>query len=202
MPTTPQDHKPKARRAQRRTTTAAPGTAQPIPQPAPADDKYAPNTWLAGGVGSLEDVTVPSGQLCLLRRPGLEGLIKAGVLHNVDSLTAIVEEKHIKRVKGRPGGEIDAASLLNDPKALEDVTHVIDKIVCHVVVKPEIHRTPDDRTRRVPGVIYADMVELTDKMFIFNYAVGGTRDLEQFRGQLDAALGGLESGDDVPLPAE
>ena len=53
-----------------------------------------------------------------------------------------------------------------------------------------------------PGVVYADMVDLVDKMAIFNYAVGGTRDLESFREGLDAAMGGLEVGEGVRETAE
>jgi len=207
MPTTPQDRKQPAKKAAtKRTTTrrsAAPETSQPIPQPQEdPTSKYAPNTWLSGGVGGLEDFQVPSGQLCLVRRPGLQGLIKAGVLHNVDSLSQIVNEKHLKRVDGKATQEIEIGSLMQDEKGMEEVLHVMDKIVCHVVVKPEIHMTPNDVTRRQQGVVYADMVDLVDKMAIFNYAVGGTRDMESFRSGLDAAVGGLEAGEGVHVPSQ
>lgn len=194
----PQDRKPK------KTTKKAQPIAQPIPVPEDPNSKYAPDAWASGGVGGMEDLRVPSGQLCLVRRPGLEGLMKAGVLHNVDSLSQIVNERHLKRVRGKKARteEIDVHSLMNDPEGLDQVTNVIDKIVCHCVVKPEIHRTPNDITRRQPGVIYADMVDLVDKMFIFNFVVGGTRDLESFRNGLQQSLGGVEAGEGVPGEAE
>lgn len=205
MPTstrkTPQDRKPAKKAPARKKTPPAP---QPQPIPQPQEDptsKYAPNTWLAGGIGDMEDLTVPSGQTCLVRRPGMEGLMKSGVLHNVDSLSQIVSEKHLKRVNGKKTDEIDMSSLMEDQEGLAEVLNVVDKVICHVVVKPEVHRTPDDVTRRQRGVVYADMIDLTDKMFIFNFAVGGTRDLESFRGGLGQVVGGLESGEVVHDPA-
>lgn len=43
-------------------------------------------------------------------------------------------------------------------------------------------------------IIYVDDVDLEDKFFIFNYAVGGTRDLERFRSEFAAGLGDLPDG--------
>lgn len=191
----PQDHKPGKKGTKKASASSAQAT--PIPVPEDPNSKYAANAWLSGGIGDMEDLTVPSGQLCLVRRPGLEGLMKAGVLHNVDSLSQIVNEKHLSQGKKDAQPELNMSSLLKDQKALDEVTHVIDRIICHCVVKPEIHMTPNDVTRRVKGVVYADMVELTDKMFIFNYVVGGTRDLESFRSGLAEAVGGVEAGEDV-----
>lgn len=168
----------------------------PIDQPVAHDDRYAPVAWLSGGTGGLEDLTVPSGQLCLVRRPGVEGLMKAGVLHNMDSLSMLVDEKHLK------GGNLKVESILQDPQALENLLNVVDRVVTHVVVKPEIRRAPNDVTLRKPGVIYTDMVDVLDKMFIFSFATGGTRDLETFRGELEQSLGSLAVVEDVPDATE
>lgn len=201
----PQDHKPKKTTKKAGNSRSTASQATPIPVAEDPTSKYAPDAWLSGGVGGMEDLTVPSGQMCLVRRPGFEGLMKAGVLQNVDSLTQVVNEKHLKRVQGEDPSaalEIDMSSLMKDEGAMDDVTNVIDKVICHCVVKPEIHRTPNDVTRRQPGVVYADMVDLVDKMFIFNYVVGGTRDLESFRSGLGEVVGGVEAGEGVPSPAE
>lgn len=203
-PKQPADRKPPARKTTKRASAPrSSAQAEPIPVPEDPTAKYAPDAWLSGGVGGMEDLTVPSGQLCLVRRPGMEGLMKSGVLHNVDSLSQVVNEKHLKRVQGKGDEpdtqEINMSSLMSDPQALEEVTYVIDKVVCHCVVKPEVHMTPNDVTRRVQGVVYADMIDLVDKMFIFNFVVGGTRDLESFRGGLGAALGGVEAVEGVQV---
>lgn len=196
-PSTPQDRKTSTKKTAssrpRRTTTRQP---QPEPEkPQPVGEKYAASTW--GTIGGMEDLEVPSGQLCLVKRPGVQGLIQAGVLHKIDSLTALVQSKHINRVQPGAGGAsvegINVASLMEDPKALDDIMHTVDRVVCHVVVQPPVYMTPNDVTNRKPGVIYADMVDLIDKMFIFNYVVGGSSDLETFRSGLDVAVGGVEA---------
>lgn len=187
-----------ARKPATRRTTRRDAAETPVSQPTEPSSKYAPTTWGSGGAGGLEDLTVPSGQLCQIRRPGVEGLIKAGVLQNVDSLTAIIHEKHIKRVNGKE--QLDVKSL--DEAAFDAIMHTVDKVVCFAVVQPQIQRTPDDVTNRKPGAIYADMVHMVDKMFIFNYVVGGTRDLESFRREFDELLGSVATGASVPIEAQ
>lgn len=199
-PKSPQDRKPAKKTTRKRTS---PNTSQPAEeQPQDPNSKYRPDAWASGGIGGMEDVTVPSGQLCLVRRPGMEGLMKAGVLHNVDSLSQIVNEKHLKRVNGKPVDEIDMSSLMQDSEGMDEVMNVIDKVICHCVVQPVLHRAPNDVTNRKVGVIYTDMVDLVDKMFLFNYVVGGTRDLESFRNGLQSVVGGVETGAGVPQQAQ
>lgn len=185
----------------RKQSQAPASPATPIPTQDDPTAKYAADAWLSGGIGGMEDLQVPSGQLCLVRRPGLEGLIKAGVLRNIDSLSALVGEKHIKKAKKGAPQKVNVESVMKDPKALDEILHTVDKVICHCVVKPEVHMTPNDVTSRKQGVVYADMIDINDKMFIFNFVVGGTRDLESFRGGLDESLGGLEAGEGVPQEA-
>lgn len=163
-------------------------------------DKYAPTAWGQVGAGGFEDLTLPSGQLALVRRPGVEGLMKAGVLRNIDSLTRLINEDHIERVNGKTS--IDMNSIMADEEQMAEITHVIDRVVCHCVVKPPVEMTPSDVTNRQPRVMYADMIDLTDKVFIFNFVVGGTRDLESFRGGLDELLGGVADVADLPDATE
>lgn len=184
---TPQDRRPTKKATPRKRAAAAVEVTAVDP-----NDKYAPTTW-GSQVGGAEDLVVPSGQTALVRRPGVQGLMEAGILHDMDSLSAIVDGKHIKRVQGRPD-EIDVNSVMQDQDQLDSVLHFVDRVVCHVVLKPTVVMTPNDPTSRKPGVIYADMVDLVDKMFILNFAVGGVRGLEPFREQLDEALGGMGSG--------
>jgi hypothetical protein len=128
--------------------------------------------------------------------------LKAGVLRNLDTLSAIVDQKHLRKTaKGAPP-RVNVKSLMKDPDTLADIMLAVDKVVSFCVVKPEVHLTPDDQTRRKPGLVYADMVGVEDKMFIFNYVVGGTRDLETFRSGLEESMGGVETGEGVPSAPE
>lgn len=165
--------------------------APPQSRPVQPSDDFAPKTW---GAASNEVLEVPSGQLCRVRRPGIEGLMKSGILHNLDTLTELVDEKHIKRVNGKPTTDKDkvAKDILDDPAKMEEAIAVIDSVVCHVVVEPQVLHNLDEGVERDPNVVYAEDVGLEDKLFILNYAVGGTRDLERFHSELQESMGSVD----------
>lgn len=52
------------------------------------------------------------------------------------------------------------------------------------------------------GEIYASQIDLDDKAFIFNFVVGGTRDLEAFRRQQRELMVGVSTGEDLEKPTE
>lgn len=173
---------------------------------AEADEKYQPRVWGSGSSSAYRDLECPSGQVALVRRPGVEALLKAGVLHDVDTLTQLVREQHIepsttgKTTKSLAESRKEISELLQDPSKLDNVLHTMDRILCYAVVKPEVLMTPDDVTRRQPGAVYADMVSLEDKVFIMNYAVGGSADLERFRREFDESVGRLDNVEDAEDP--
>jgi hypothetical protein len=181
---TPSDRQPPRKR------TASKRTVNPQVSdtriPSAEDGDYAPTAW-GSKLGAAEDLIMPSGQKALVKRPGVEGLMKAGVLNDVDSLTALVDQTHLSK-----GNQINVKSLMGDESALVNLVHVVDRVMCHVVQKPAVFMTPNDITTRKDGVVYCDMIELEDKMFIFNFAIGGTRDFEQFRKESESAVGDLE----------
>jgi hypothetical protein len=201
MPSTTPPKKTTTRAPRKRTAATVTEALPPSP---PNGDKYAPSTW--GAVSAYEDLTVPSGQVCLVRRPGLEGLIKAGIVSNFDMLTKIVGEQAEKLKTGKePKSDEEVMSeVMASPERLSEMLRVINKIVVYVVVKPEIQTAPNDITRRQPNVIYDDMIDIEDKMFIMNFALGGVRDLSTFREQYDTALGnvgGQPEAEDQAEPA-
>lgn len=162
----------------------------------------------------LTDLTLPSGEMCQVKRPGVQGLIKAGVLHSLDSLTAIVQQETIPKAEGKPPVKA-AESLINDPEKFDQMMSMVDKIVCHVVTQPTVlpsvrpvldenneqkidakgdkvfEDIPEDE--RDPEAVYVDYIDSIDKMFIMNFAVGGSADLAEFRAATEASLGSLQS---------
>lgn len=178
-------------------------------------NKYALTGW---GTSLYDDLTMPSGQVAQVRKPGVQRLIAAGLLENADTLATIVDQKHIKRVKGKL--QVDPASLLKDSANMMSVLEMVDKIVAHMVIQPSVRRPvhvdvdgprnekdelptrPLRDEEREPGVVYTDQIEMIDRMFIFSYAVGGSTDVERFRGGLEKAMGSMEAGESVPLPAK
>lgn len=171
------------------------------------DNKYAPTTW--GAKSAFVDLTVPSGQTCQVRQPGVENLIAAGVLDNADTLMALVNSKVEKAQGKKPQAKRAAADptqiFQQDPKQLVAVFGMIDRIVEHMVVQPVVVRpvirtlnedgTFDERPmmpeERNQDTIYTDSVELQDRMFLFQYAIGGGDDIESFRSRFSEGLGTL-----------
>lgn len=160
----------------------------------------------------LHDLLLPSGNTCLVRRPGVQAFITGGMVPNslLSMLTPVFEEAE---KAGKEGRELDTkledstrAELLNDPTRLTDVLTLVDSVTLYCVVKPTVLEVPvwtneDDvepeligkpaLAKKDPEKLYVDEVDLEDKMFIFQYAVGGTKDLEPFR---EATSGNVEVG--------
>jgi len=152
---------------------------------------YGQRVWAKTQGGEFNtELTLPSGEVILVRRPGVEGLIAAGVLHNTDGLSALVDNKHLKRVKGQP--QVDVESLMKDQKNITSLLHMIDRTTCYCVVKPTVLMTPNDPTNRKDGDhVYCDQIPLEDRLFILDYVVGGSADLERFRRETSVAVGSL-----------
>ena len=148
---------------------------------------------------------LPSGEVVLVRRVVMPQLLASGAFP--DSLMAIVSEK-IESATGAENApkEVDPAvmqDMMKDPKKLSQLFDSVDKIMPIVVVEPAVlnHKrpvTPDDlngewevipEEERDEDVLYTDVVDLEDKMHIFQFAVGGTRDVEEFRSGLKSAVG-------------
>jgi hypothetical protein len=178
------------------------------------NNPYALSAW---GATQFSDLTVPSGQLCQVRLPGVQNLIAAGVIDNVDTLTTLVDKKHLKRVQGKAkeeaaangqlmpdGTVIDPEAVLKDPENLTRVFSLVDKVVTYMVVQPTILPTPEDAHDRLTvekvielGQVYVDMIDLADKMYIFQYSVGGGTDLERFRKQFATGVGSVAAQQSV-----
>lgn len=165
--------------------------------------------------GSVIFLTTPTGQTCYAKRVGLPGLVQAGVLGEADDLTAFVDTKHIRRVRGGKTAdhdEIDFASIMRDPEQLGKIIMMMDRALPIIVQQPELklHFTDEDdgSTLRVPDddrdveSIYTDQIGLEDKMFLFNWAVGGSADVKRFREESGAVVATMVDGDDLPRPAK
>jgi hypothetical protein len=165
--------------------------------------------------GTIKFITTPSGQTCHAKRIGLQGMVEAGVLGDSDSLTAMVDSKHIRRVRGGKGPdreELDLASIMKDPDQLGKIIMMVDRALPLIVQSPEVKlhftdesdgstlRVPDDK--REEEDVYTDQIGLEDKMFLFNWSVGGSADVTRFREESDNAVAGLEHGKDVPRSAK
>lgn len=156
---------------------------------------------------TAEEVTLPSGNLALVKRPGMEAFLLEGLIP--DSLMGIVQEA-INTGKGVPPAKMQ--EIISDPKKVDAMFDAMDRILCRVVVEPAVvwHKRekpdgsgdleviPEDE-RDPDTYIYTDEVFFDDKSFLFNYAVGGTRDLERFREETESTVASLQPGESVEV---
>ncbi len=167
-----------------------------------------------------ELVQLPTGNVVRIRRIPIADLLTEGIIP--DTLTSIVESKirpESKKVAKKPTNE-EVRELMRDPNKVKDLFDVFDRVSAKVVIEPEFvyHRRQvkdaegdliqPEEWENIPAedrnedLVYTDEVDFGDKSFIFQYSVGGTADLERFRGQTGTALGTLADGQDLPLQAE
>jgi hypothetical protein len=143
----------------------------------------------------------------------MEAFITAGIIPN--SLLGIIT-KQLETAKG--GSEPDLSEveeMFQDPSKFQDVLDLVDNVLLYCVVMPKVmpvsHRdeimaredaTDEEKKIAVSMFLYPDMVDLEDKFFIFNYAVGGTRDLERFRTELAANVADVQPRKTVVKPTK
>lgn len=181
-----------------------------------------------------EEIELPSGNVALVRRPGMESLFAAGVLP--DELTKLAMEQVRKAERGgapddfkKKGQAAQEVAIDNDmlekfmqgENAIADIFEAFDKITVMCVIKPTClyhrRRKVDDRGQQVvdennkavwedipyderdEDILYSDEVDIEDKTFIFNFVVGGSRDIASFRNEFGNALATIQPREDVEV---
>lgn len=180
-----------------------------------------------------EELSLPSGNVCLVKRPGMEKLFAAGVLP--DELTKIAIESIERAENGLPqdhkvkkaAQEIDPAMLkkfLESENAITSIFQSFDRVAEMCIIEPRVRwhmkKVLDEHGNHVTGengkpqyeeiheaerddnIVYTDEIDIDDKTFIFNFVVGGTRDVEQFRAEYSDAVADVQSGEDVEMSSE
>jgi hypothetical protein len=163
--------------------------------------------------GSEEELTLPSGQTCRAKRVTIEDMMTTGVLSQVDSLTAQVSQ-YVRGVKGgkgvADGAPVVDSSLLGDSAAMQAMIMMADRCIPQIVVSPVVMLHFEERTvgktkvtkklteeqreeirAERPGVIFTDQIDLTDKMHLFEWGVGGLKSFMSFREGASLDVGSL-----------
>lgn len=200
MPTTPRK-KPSAAEAARRKSQPAQTTGLVI-EPASAPVGATPvSKWKKKGAAI--ELQLPSDNVCLLKRPGLPQLLADNILP--DLLTPIAQQAVVAGEEG--GGISDEQSkemmdeLLKKEGGMAVMFDSFARITAHCVIEPQVlyHKVQNEEGiwtaipdhERNDDVLYTDDVDLEDQMFIFNYVVGGSKDLTRFRSEFGESLDGL-----------
>jgi hypothetical protein len=148
--------------------------------------------WKKGKQGI--ELKVPSGNTCLARRVGMDVFLREGMVPN--TLLPIIRQ-------AMNTGEAPKLELNDiDDTMLLDIMRLVDAVTVYVIQEPAVQPAPAAGVQREDDVLYVDDVDLDDKMFIFNWAVGGTADLERFRAEQGSFVGALRPGADVERAPE
>jgi hypothetical protein len=153
--------------------------------------------WKKSAVGGVE-ITVPSGNVCLAKRVDLRTFMKKGVIPN--SLMPFVQDA-IKGKKSTPEEIMEKVNEDGDLDArLTEMMELMDHVVCECVIEPKVHPIPKvledgEESDRDPDLLYIDEVDDMDKTFLFQWAVGGSSDLERFRTEQGDYVERLQSGE-------
>lgn len=140
---------------------------------------------------------VPSGNTALVRPVGMEVFMRQGIIPN--SLRPMITEA----LKGK---DLNEALKLDDitEKQVEEMIELFDAVTVFCVKEPVVSAVPrnEDGTpvpldERDPDKLYVDEVDFDDKQFIFNFVVGGTRDVESFRKEQAELLERVRPSEDV-----
>lgn len=152
---------------------------------------------------------LPSGFNVRARRVSLRAFLQSGSVPN--PLLPIVEEA---LAKGK-GADVQAIMGKNgevDIDMINEMYDMVNQVVCSVLIEPKVNMVPtledmdkwneNNPTERVAhpddlrddDLLYVDELEDEDKMFLFQWASGGTDDIATFREEAKQQLVALEQG--------
>jgi hypothetical protein len=198
-------------------TPAATTRRRPADRVPPKQGVTSAKNWKSSARTPVE-LELPSGNVCLALNKGMKAFLDDGVVPN--SLIPIVQQAITGAETGKSPAEM-MASAGSEETVLLDMLVMMDGVLVACVKQPPIAAAPvavvpdpdaeeegatktvvvqwGDSITQADGqvierdeeVLYVDDVELEDKMFIFQWAVGGTDDVEQFRSEFTSTLEGL-----------
>lgn len=150
-----------------------------VERPTPDLEITPPSQWKKPRIEG-EVVTLPSGNVVRCARPGLDAFMEMGMVPNtlIPSIDASLSQAITP--------EKAMQEIASDVNALQETARFMDDVTMHCVVEPEVLPVPEDDDAGQPGeretdVLYIDKIDIEDKTFIFQFAVGGTRSVERFR---------------------
>lgn len=145
-----------------------------------ASEPTSASAWKSQNGGTL--LRVPSGNTCRVKtNVGMQMFLKQGKIPN--GLMGFIQDAMAKAKPGmseKDNLDLDVASLLGDTDKLRDILDMAAAVVVEVVLEPVVTPVPPEGEPRDPGLLYVDEVDFADQMYIFNFVVGGTADLERF----------------------
>lgn len=184
----------------------------------PAGEKLAPTSieeWKKDSPLSLggHDLPLPSGKVCRVRRPGMDVFLQLGMIPNsLREAISVAASGEVSPDDKKLQAKLEKAAqeAMSNPDKLMEMMRMADDVAVYCVVAPSLTSNRWQRIdvlegrcdnedvgdvipfdKRDDAKLYPEEVDAEDKWFIFEYVVGGTKDLERFRGQKAAGVGAV-----------
>lgn len=157
------------------------------------DNKYAVTGWKRKSDDGF-DFTLPSGQVCLIKKLRMETIAELGLMNDLDSFTGAIIPEPSKKAKGKGAKVLTEAeqeretmkAMLKDKESFNRMLVTVNKVVVACVLEPKVHEAPAPDGERDEDLVYTDDIEFEDKMLIFQEVFEGMSSFESFRkGQGD-----------------
>lgn len=147
-----------------------------------------------------QTLPLPSGLVIKAKRVELQTMIMQGSVPNplMETVSKALEKGQkadIAKMVGMDEGKLDL-NMVND------MYEMVNAVVMESVIEPKVHPVPEDQDDRDDDLLYIDEFDDTDKMFMFQWASGGTSDLEQFRRESDADMASLAESQSTSATTE
>lgn len=169
----------------------------------PDMDKYAPTAW---GSESSEnepfDYQTASGQLCLIKKIGMEDILRLGLFDSVDFFSKSLTEDEKKKKIAPAGGEASfAKAVLSNFGQLEET---VNKVLLHGVIAPVLTPVPHngipDPEAQQKGIVYVNKVRFEDRIELFGEILD-MDGLSSFREKSPDDLGDVPADETLQEPA-
>lgn len=145
-------------------------------------------------------IQLPSGLFMQVRRVELRTFLQRGDVPN--PLLPLVEEA---LSKGQ-NADLDGITGFKDGKVdlelVNEMYDMVNTVVCSVAIEPKVFPVPEDEDARDDDLLYVDEVDDEDKMFLFQWSIGGTDDVATFRREAEEGLVALAQGSGGGVPTE
>lgn len=170
-------------------------SGQSVPADPPANP-YIVTGWRARQHVEF-DVTLPSGQICRVRRLERDDLIRMDIMQYLDTFTPMLLEDSMTDEERE---RMMTDEVKKNPEALQKMLKAIDKVIMVACVKPQITEDPalvnyggefDWGNPNFIPVAFLDDIDTFERMAIFGAAFG--QDMDALKSVLQQAegVGGL-----------
>lgn len=140
------------------------------------------------------ELELPTGAVILAKGlTSMRAFLKSGAIPN--SLMVIIQESIDK------GKEPDLDSIMQptgedgkvDQQSIDDMLALVDNATVATWILPPTALPPENDEDRRDDVLYTDEIDENDKLFVFQWAIGGSDDLETFRKEQNAGMDRLRA---------